>query len=179
MNRASWPSALSSSVLSWTRSAATTSEPRPSSTAAAIPAVPAAATTGGATRSRASARTSGCASGRKTRSHTSSVPSRGFRDRARALNRKSALARDEQLPGRVELVPDVPEEDAARPAVLDVRDYALPIRLLPVLDGLEARVDRADGLVAEAEEIGVEERQVVVGRVGAGHVRSDGASVRL
>ena len=66
--------------------------------------------------------------------------------------------------GVVELVPDVPEEHAARPAVLDVSHDALAVRLLPVLDRLEPRVDLPDRLVAEVEQVGVEERQVVVRR---------------
>ena len=37
----------------------------------------------------------------------------------------------------------------------------------------------ADRLVAEVEEVGVEEREVVVGRVRSGHVRADGAAVAL
>ena len=62
--------------------------------AAARPAPPAATTTsGGGTRRRAKRRTSGCASGRKTLSHTSSVPRRGLRDRARALDGKGCPLR--------------------------------------------------------------------------------------
>src|SRR5206468_334511 len=55
--------------------------PRPSSTAAATPAAPTTTTTnGGFTRRRAKRSTSGCAAGRKTLSHTSSVPRRGLCD---------------------------------------------------------------------------------------------------
>src|SRR4051812_3441293 len=180
VSRASWPSALSSSVLSWTRSAAASKEPRPSSTVAARPAAPAATTTsGGGTRRRAKRRTRGCASGRKTFSHTSSVPRRGLRDRASALDRKGAHSRANQLTGVVELVPHVPEQHAARLAVLDIRDDALPVRLLPVLDHLEAGVDLSHRLVAEVEQVGVEERQVVVRGGGARHVRADGLAVRV
>ena len=42
-----------------------------------------------------------------------------------------------------------------------------------------ARVELADRLVAEVEQIGVEERQVVVGLPGAGHVRADRLTVRV
>src|SRR5436190_16286332 len=180
VRRASWPSALSSSVFSWTRSAAASNEPRPSSTAAARPTPPAATTTsGGGTWRRANRRTSGCASGRKTFSHTSSVPRRGLRDRARGLDGKGSLSGPDQLACVVDLVPHVPEQHAARFAVLDVRDDALAVRLLPVLDHLEAGVDLPDRLVAEVEEVGVEERQVVVRSGRAGHVRAHGFAVRV
>ena len=61
--------------------------------------------------------------------------------------------------------------------VLDVADDSLAVRLCPLDDGVQPRVHVPDGLVAEIEEIGVEERQVVVGRVGSGHVRADIAAV--
>ncbi len=38
---------------------------------------------------------------------------------------------------------------------------------------------QSSSLVAEVEQVGVEERQVVVGRVGAGHVRADSLAVRV
>jgi hypothetical protein len=62
-----------------------------------------------------------------------------LRERASAeLDSESSLSGAEQVAGRVELVPDIPEQHTARAAVLDVRDDALAIRLLPVLDRLEA-----------------------------------------
>jgi hypothetical protein len=76
-----------------------------------------------------------------------------LRDRARALDGKGSLSGPDQLSCVVELVPDVPEQHAARLAVLDVRDDALSVRLLPVLDHLEAGVDLPDRLVAEVEEV--------------------------
>ena len=48
-----------------------------------------------------------------------------------------------------------------------------------MLDRREARVDLADGLVAEVEQVGVEERQVVVRLARAGHVRAHDAAVRV
>ena len=63
--------------------------------------------------------------------------------------------------------------------LVDVRDDPLAVRLLPALDGLEPRVDLADRLVAEIEHVGVEERQVDVRDVRAGHVRPDRAAVGL
>jgi hypothetical protein len=42
-------------------------------------------------------------------------------------------------------------------------------RVSPFGERVQPRVDLADRLVAEVEEIGVEERQVVVRLVGAGH----------
>src|SRR5579859_708163 len=181
VSRASWPSALSSRVLSWTRVAAASSDPWPSSTAAATPAAPAnATTTGGGTRSRANTRTSGCARGRKTRSHTTSVPRRGLRERARAeLDSEGPLTGSQQVSRRIELVPDVPEQNAARPSALDVRDDALAIRLLPVLDRFESRVDDPDCFVTQVEQVGVEEGEVVVRRLGAGHVLADKAAVSV
>ena len=53
---------------------------------------------------------------------------------------------------------------------VDVGDDALAVRLGPLRDRVEARVDVADRLVAEVEQVGVEEREVVVRLAGAGHV---------
>ena len=92
---------------------------------------------------------------------------------------KGSLSGADQVAGGVDLVPHVPEQHAARLAVLDIRDDALAVRLLPVLDDLEPGVDEPDGLVAEVEEVGVEERQMVVRCAGAGHVRADGLAVRV
>src|SRR5580765_5831778 len=156
------------------------SDPQPIWTAPAMPAAPAATTTaGGGTRSRARTSTSGCASGRKTASHRISYPFRGFRERASVSDRKSALAGTDELTRVVDLVPDVPKQHAARPAVLDVRDDALAVRLLPVLDRLEPRVDLPDGFVPKVEEVGVEKRQVVVRLCSAGHVGADDLAVHV
>src|SRR5262245_13857862 len=181
---ASCPSALSSTVFSCISSAATTSSPRARSTAATTPVAAAASTTaGGGTRSGASTSTSTCASGRKSRSHSHSCTARGLRDRASALDKRPfchRAAREDQLARGVDLVPDVPEQDAARPPlVVDVRDDALAVRLVPTLHRRKARVELADRLVAEIEEVGVEERNVVIRHVGARHVRADGFPVRV
>src|SRR3569833_5714 len=176
VSRASCPSALSSTVFSCTSSAATISEPRASSTAPRMPTAAAASTTtGGGTRRRANGTTTRCARGRKTCSHSTSVPRLGFFE---AL--KLDTARFDRVARRVELVPDVPEQEAARPPVcVDVRDRPLAERLVPRLDRLQARVDLADGLVAEVEQVGVEERHVVVDDPGAGHVGADDLAVRV
>src|SRR5690348_4899474 len=127
-------------------------------------AVDARTTAGGGTRSGASASTTTCASGRKTISQTVSWRSLAFRERA-SLDKRSfsdRLAGAEQLACLVHLVPHVPEEEAARAAgLVDVGDRPLAVRLLPGLDRGKPRVDLADGLVAEVEEIGVEKRQMV------------------
>src|SRR2546423_567362 len=82
-------------------------------------------------------------------------------------------------PGRVaDVVAEVPEQPAARRAVRVVGDDAFAVRLLPVLDGLEPRIDLADGFVSEVEEVGVEEREVLVGLRRAGHVRADDLAMR-
>src|SRR5437764_5506339 len=94
-----------------------------------------------------------------------------------ALERGAGL--DQRAPV-VDLAPDVPEQEAARPASLvDVADDALPVRLGPGSLRLEARVDVPHRLVAELEEIRVEERQVRVRRVRARHVRADRAAVAV
>src|SRR5436305_1880773 len=183
VRRASCPSALSSTVLSWTSSAASTRCPRASPTAPAMPVAAASRTTaGGGTRRRAKTSTPTCASGRKRCSQSTSVPRLAFFDRAKAALDKRPLAdghaRFDQLARGVGLVPHVPEQEPARlPVVVDIRDRSLPVRLLPRLDGRQARVDLADRLVAELEEIGVEERDVVVRLVGPGHVRADDLAV--
>ena len=79
-----------------------------------------------------------------------------------------------QLARRVDLAPGVPEQEPARLAVaVDVGDDALAVRLGPLGDGVETRVHVTDRLVAEVEQVGVEERQMVVRLRGAGHVRAD------
>ena len=80
----------------------------------------------------------------------------------------------------IDLVPGVPEQEAARPPlVVDEGDDALAIRLVPPLDRREPRIDFAHCLVAEVEEVGVEEREVVVRLPCAGHVRADRPAVRV
>src|SRR5436305_3143749 len=150
--------------------------PRANSTAPAIPhPVDASTTAGGGTPRRASGSTTRCASGRKTLSHTHSCRRRALRERASLDKRPLAdgFPRHDQLARSVDLVPDVPHEESTRPAVVvDIRDRPLAIRLVPGLDGREARVDLSDGLVAEVEHVGVEKRNVVVDLIRAGHVRA-------
>ena len=87
-------------------------------------------------------------------------------------------ARTNQLARGVDLVPDVPEQEPARLAVaVDVGDDTLAVRLRPLGDRVETRVDVADRLVAELEQIGVEERQMVVRLRCARHVGADGTAV--
>src|SRR5260370_2708793 len=62
----------------------------------------------------------------------------------------------------VHLPPRVPQQDATHATVFQVVDHALAHRLLPVGYGLEPRVQLADRLVAELEQVGVEERQVAI-----------------
>src|SRR5579864_8726426 len=108
---------------------------------------------------RASASTTRWASGRKTISHNASCRSLVLRERA-SLDKRSFAHRcagADELTCSIDLVPDIPEQDAARaPVVVDIGDGALVIRLVPVLDRLEPGVDRADGLVAEVVDVGVE-----------------------
>src|SRR3954453_4202806 len=155
---------------------------RASSTAPANPTAAASSTTtGGGTRSRANASTNGGASGRKRGSHNTPFPRLAFRDCANLDKRSFAdgIACLDELDRRVDLAPDVPQQEPARAAfVVDVRDRALAVRLLPRLDGREARVDLADCFVAEVEHVGVEERHVIVRLVRAGHVGADRLAVR-
>src|SRR3954452_2272474 len=166
------------------RSAAAIRCPCHSSTAPAIPvAVDARTTAGGGTRSGARTSTTRCASGRNTCSQSASLPRRGLRERASALDKLCPLDR---LPGLdplarvVNLPPGVPEEEAARVLVrVDVGDDPLSKRSLPPLHRAEARIDLADRFVAEIEEIRVEEGDVVVHLVGTGHVRAHDLPVRV
>lgn len=75
----------------------------------------------------------------------------------------------DQLAGRVDPLPNVPQQRAAHPALPQVVDHALAVRLLPVGHGFQTRIDLSHGLVAQLEEIGVEGRQVVVADGLAGH----------
>src|SRR5215210_4215479 len=157
VSRASWPSALSSTVFSWSSSAAARNRPCPSWTAATTPVTPAvAATSGGPTRRGTSATTRTCASGRNTSSQATSQPTLAFRDLFRAPLGTHGLADGnpgaDQLATTLDLIPDVPEQVSARAAgLVHVGDDALPILLLPALDRVEPGIDLADGLVAEVE----------------------------
>src|SRR5690348_18247092 len=111
--------------------------------------VDASTTAGGGTRSGSSTMTTRCASGRYTHSHSCSCASRGLRERARALDKRlrlvDGLSRTDPLPCDVDLVPRVPQQITARPAVVvDVCDDALAVRLLPLLDGGKPRIEIAD-----------------------------------
>src|SRR5260221_3133542 len=157
--------------------------PRASSTAPAIPAAPdASTTTGGDTRNRTSASTTRCAAGRNVRSQSHSCTARSFRERPSALDKRSLvdrLAGADQLGRGVDLAPRVPEQYTARPALpVDVRDDAFAVRLVPPLDRRRARIDFADRLVAEVEQVGIEERDVVVGPARAPPVRSHSLALR-
>src|SRR5881628_2814033 len=78
------------------------------------------------------------------------------------------LARRERSPlrdqgaGVIHLPPGIPQQHAAHAAALQVVDHAFAKRLLPVGERLEPRVGLADGLIAELEEVRVEEREVVI-----------------
>src|SRR6516225_1589214 len=65
----------------------------------------------------------------------------------------------DQLPGCVHLLPDVPQQHAPHPAVPQVVNHPLPVRLLPVGHGLKPRINLAHGLVAQVEQIRVKERE--------------------
>src|SRR6476619_189733 len=149
------------------RSAAVTRCPRASAKAPTMPlAVEARTTAGGGTRSGARTSTTGCASGRNTCSQSTSLPRRGLRERESALDKLRPLhrlPRFDALPRVVDLAPRVPEKEPARMLVrVDVGDDPLSLRRLPLLDRVEARVDLADRLVAEVEEVRVEAGDVVV-----------------
>src|SRR5260370_19897524 len=149
-----------------------------------MPAAPdASTTTGGATRNPTSASTTRCAAGRTVRSQSHSCTARSLRERPSALDKRALVDRStgaDQLGRGVDLVPDVPEENAARPAlIVDVRDDTFAVRLVPALHRRESRIDFADRLVADVEQVGVAERDVVVGLARARHVRADGLAVRV
>src|SRR5882672_6088174 len=67
----------------------------------------------------------------------------------------------DQCPRGVHLAPGIPQQHAADSAALEVVDHALAERLFPVGERLLARVEVAYRLVAELEEIRIEEREVV------------------
>src|SRR5262249_33815241 len=75
----------------------------------------------------------------------------------------------DQSSGGVHLLPDVPQQHAPHPAIPQVVDHPLPVRLLPVGYGLKPGVHLAYGLVAQLEQVRVEEREVVVGDGSTGH----------
>src|SRR5205823_2058429 len=122
-------------------------------------------TAGGAIRKGCNASTTSCAAGRNRYSQRNSVAGRCLTERAKssywasrtlisAGERSNGVPVDrlrpaDQLAGGIDLAPDVPEQESARPSVsVHVGDNAFAARLLPLLDGREARIDLSDGLVA-------------------------------
>jgi len=97
-------------------------------------------------------------------------------DELRAAAR--GLRRDHRR-GGLDLAPGVPQQHAAHAALAQVVDHSLPERFLPVFDDLEARIELAHRLVAEVEEVGVEERQMVVRLCPTGHVAPGHAPHRV
>src|SRR5437762_6084268 len=85
----------------------------------------------------------------------------------------------DERPCVVHLSPGVPEEHAAHSALFHVVDHAFAEPLLPVGDGLETRVDVTHRFVAELEQVGVEERQMVIGSRPPRHVEAGGAAHRV
>src|SRR6185312_3629744 len=92
------------------------------------------------------------------------------RNRALELLTDHAAGTANQLPRRVQFVRDVAQEDAAHPVVRQIVDDAFVVRLLPVGDRLERRIDVADRLVSEVEQVGEEVGHARVHLVVARHV---------
>src|SRR5262249_11261451 len=86
----------------------------------------------------------------------------GWQAAAEIFGAKPA-GRGDQGAGVLHLVPGVPEKDSADAAGGEVIDDTLAERRLPVGEGFAARVELADGLVAQLEEVRVKEGQVAVG----------------
>src|SRR5262249_55423327 len=109
----------------------------------------------------------------------SGAGSRSVDERAERVRVRRVCGNDE-LARRVDLAPHVPKQEAlGPPGVVDVADDALPVRVRPLDERLLSRVEISDGLVPEIEEVGVEERKVLVRRIGSGHVRADTSTVRI
>src|SRR5262249_58766161 len=86
----------------------------------------------------------------------------GWQAAAEIFGAKRA-GRGDQGAGVLHLVPGVPEKDSADAAGGEVIDDTLAERRLPVGEGFAARVELADRLVAQLEEVRVKEGQVAVG----------------
>src|SRR5512141_1369513 len=67
-----------------------------------------------------------------------------------------------QLRGRRNLSPRVPEQNTAYVPVSQIVNDALAERLLPVFDNIEAGIEFAHRLIAQIEQVGVKVRLVAV-----------------
>ena len=78
-------------------------------------------------------------------------------------------------------LPKIPQVSTPRGLLSSSTNPSTPLRSgsLPRRDAAQARVRFPDRLVAELEQVGVEERQVVVRLAGAGCVRADRAAVAV
>src|SRR3954451_24171929 len=114
------------------RSAAAIRCPRHSSTAPAIPlAVDARTTAGGGTRSGARASTTGCASGRKTCSHSTSLPRRALRERASApggFGERTVVPHGRAVRPRCGVLSRLGSAATEAPCVLAARAPIAPVR---------------------------------------------------
>jgi len=80
----------------------------------------------------------------------------------------------------VDLAEQVPEQDPLWASLaIEVVDLPGFGQSVPVGERLQSRVEQADRLVAEVEQIGVEKGEVVVRLGCTGHVRADAAAVAL
>src|SRR5215212_11012296 len=68
----------------------------------------------------------------------------------------------DQGPGRIELIPDVPEECSSHPALATVGEDAFEVRLLPLSHHLGSGIDIPYRLIAQIEHVRVEEGEVLV-----------------
>src|SRR5215210_8346772 len=94
------------------------------------------------------------------------------------LARINRVGIGDQGPGRIQLVPDVPEERSSHPALPAVREGALAIWLLPLGHNLGPGIDISNRLVAQIEHIRVEEGEMLVGLPFACHRSSREATHR-
>jgi nucleotidyltransferase AbiEii toxin of type IV toxin-antitoxin system len=70
--------------------------------------------------------------------------------------------RCDEPPGRVHLLPDVPQQHAPHPAASQVIDHTLTVGFFPVRHGLQARVNFTDGFVSQVKKIRVKRREMIV-----------------
>src|SRR2546421_910682 len=82
-----------------------------------------------------------------------------------------APLRDER-PCVVHLSPRVPQQNAPHPAVPQIVDHAFPERFLPIRHRLEPGVQLTHRLIAQVEQVRIEERQVVVAGRPARHIQA-------
>ncbi len=84
-----------------------------------------------------------------------------------------------KLSGGIYLLPDVPQQNSAHPAIFEVIDNPFSKGRFPVRKRLESRIQLADGFISEVKEIGIEKWQMAVRFRFSRHIASGELAHRI